>query len=166
MNLARLVCPGLIRIELATQMPLEPEEPYSQERFLWSVKEAVIGELADLLAVSGRIGNVNRLRNDLVNREKKATTGLSDGFAVPHVRTREAREFILGFARSSSGIAFGSLDGQPTHLFFPMVSPPYDDQLYLRIYKQLAEAVTFRGARQKLMEARDEGEILRALKDL
>lgn len=166
MNIARLICPELIRMELLTQMPPEPEEPYNHERFVWSVKEAVVGELADLLALSGRIGNVNRLRNDLINREKKATTGLSDGFAVPHVRTREAREFVIAFARSLPGVAFDSLDGQPAHIFFPMVSPPYDDQLYLRIYKQLAEAVTYRGARRALMEAQDEGEVMRVLKSL
>jgi PTS system fructose-specific IIC component len=109
---------------------------------------------------------VNRLRCDLVNREKKATTGLSNGVAVPHVRTREAREFVVAFARSTPGLEFDSLDGQPAHLFIALVAPPYDDTLYLRIYKQLAEAFVNKDAARILMVARDEGEVIRAFKEL
>jgi mannitol/fructose-specific phosphotransferase system IIA component (Ntr-type) len=166
MNLARLIRPELIRLELQTSMPPEPEEPYNRDRFLWSIKDTVIGELVELLALSGRVGNPNRLRNDIVNREKKATTGLEHGVAVPHVRTREARELVMAFARSTPGIEFGCLDGRLAHIFFAIISPPYDDITYLRIYKQLAEAFTYRDAATTLMEAQDEGEIIRALKNL
>lgn len=164
MNIARLIRPELIRLELRTQMPPEPAEPFDRDRFVWCIKEAVIGELVDLMDLSGRIGNTKRLRSDLLNREKKASTGLSDGVAVPHVRTREAREFLLAFARSTPGVEFGCQDGRRAHIFFAMVSPPYDDTHYLRIYKQLAEAITYRDAARMLMEARNEGEVLRALK--
>jgi mannitol/fructose-specific phosphotransferase system IIA component (Ntr-type) len=166
MILGRLLKPELIRLELQTQSPPEPEEPFDRERFTWALKERVLGELTDLMALSGRIGSVNRLRSDLVSREKKATTGLSHGVAIPHVRTREAREFIVGFARSKPGIDFDCLDGKPAHLFVVLVAPPYDDSLYLRIYRQLAEAFTFKDAAAAFMAARDEGEVIRAFKTL
>ncbi len=153
-------------MELLTQPPPEPEEPYDRERYIWSIKEAVIEELADLVAAGGRVGNVRKLRIDLLNREKKATTGLSHGVAIPHVRSREAREFQMAFARCTPGIEFDSLDKKPSHLFFVFVAPPYDDTLYLRIYKQMAEAFAFRDAARAFMEAQDEGEILRALKQI
>lgn len=165
MNLARMVRPELIRMELQTVAPPEPEEESERERYVWSVKEAVIEELAGLMAESGRVGNPNRLRIDLINREKKATTGLAHGVAVPHVRTREAREFLIGFARSTPGVPFDCLDGAPAHIFLVLIAPPYDDTLYLRIYKQVAEAFTFRDAGRTLLEAENEGEVLRALKD-
>jgi len=166
MNLARLIKPELIRMELHTQMPPEPEEPFNRARFTWSIKEAVLTELGELIAESGRVGSSHRLCTDLINREKKATTGIGQGIAIPHVRTREAREFIMAFARSGPGIEFDSLDGGPTHLFFVFVAPPYDDTLYLRIYKQMAEAFTYRNAAGLFMRAQNEGEVLRALKSL
>lgn len=166
MILGRMLKPELIRLELETVRPAEPEEPYDRQRFVWSIKEAVLDELAGLVAISGRIGSVNRLRNDLVNREKKATTGLANGVAVPHVRTREAREFVVAFARSTPGLEFDCFDGERAHLFIALVAPPYDDTLYLRIYKQLAEAFVNKDAARILMEARDEGEIIRAFKEL
>jgi len=166
MNLARLIRPECIRLELRTIPPPEPEEEADRPRYVWQVKEAVIGELAELMALSGRIGSENRLRNDLVNREKKATTGLGQGVAVPHVRSREAREFLIGFARSTPGLPFDALDGGPAHIFFVLVAPPYDDTQYLRIYKQIAEAFSFHDPSLELMQASSEGEIIRILKDL
>jgi fructose PTS system EIIBC or EIIC component len=166
MNLARYITPERIRLELFTTAPPEPEEPYNREKFRWSVKEAVITELADLVSTSGRVGNVRKLTHDLINRERKATTGLAQGVAIPHVRTREAREFIMAFGRSTAGIDFDCLDGGNAHLFFMFVAPPYDDTLYMRIYRQMAEAFTYEDAAREFLEAQDEGEVIRALKNL
>jgi mannitol/fructose-specific phosphotransferase system IIA component (Ntr-type) len=47
-----------------------------------------------------------------------------------------------------------------------LVAPPYDDVQYLRIYKQLAEAFVNKDAARILMEAADEGEVIRAFKEL
>ena len=166
MILGRILKPELIRLELETS-PLEPPaESVDHERLLWDIKEAALAELAALVAESGRIGSVKRLTTDLINREKKATTGLSHGVAIPHVRTREAREFIAAFARSTPGIDFDCLDGEPAHAFIVLVAPPYDDTLYLRIYKQLAEAIAFHDAARQLREAQDEGEVIRVFKQM
>ena len=166
MNLARIISPDLIRMEMQTTMPEPPEEPYNHESFIWSVKESVIAEVTSLVASSGRVGSAKRLYNDLLNREKKATTGLSQGVAIPHVRTREAREFIMAFIRSTPGIKYDALDGELSHLFFVFVAPPYDDVLYLRIYRQMAEAFSFTNASETFMQAADVGEVIRALKQL
>jgi mannitol/fructose-specific phosphotransferase system IIA component (Ntr-type) len=166
MNLARYIRPEQIRLELKTQPPPAPEEPYDRSRYIWAIKELVLEELADLVGTAGRVGNVRKLYLDLVNREKKATTGLAYGVAIPHVRTREAREFLMAFARCTPGIPFDSLDGGLAHLFFVFIAPPYDDTLYMRIYRQMAEAFTFHDAARAFLEARDEGEVIRALKEI
>jgi mannitol/fructose-specific phosphotransferase system IIA component (Ntr-type) len=101
---------------------------------------------------------------DFVNREKKATTGIGDGVAIPHIRSLQAKEFMMGFARSSHGYDFDSLDGQPAHLFFIMASPPYDDNMYLRVFKALAEMLQYDTFRRELMEVSSPWEIIRAVK--
>ncbi|MBD3162753.1 MAG: hypothetical protein GF346_10235, partial [Candidatus Eisenbacteria bacterium] len=76
MNLARLLKPELIKLEMETTPPVEEErDEIPRERYVWRIKEAVLGEIADLIAAGGRIGNRNRLFTDLLNREKKASTG-------------------------------------------------------------------------------------------
>lgn len=164
MNLARLLKPELIKLELETTNPPPADPPLSSERVVWIVKESVLSELTDLIASGARIGNRNKLYNDLLNRERKATTGLAGGVAVPHVRTLEARDLIFAFARSTPGLEFDSLDGEPAHLFFAIVAPPYDDVLYLRIYKQMATAFHTTDIRRSFLEAKDEGEVIRAMR--
>ena len=165
MDLARLLRPELILLELETKEIPEAElGDVPIERYHAELKEQILGELVDLLDRSGRVGSKGKLLADLVNREKKATTGLAHGVAIPHVRTMHARDFLIGFARSTPGIWFDCFDGEPAHLFFVMVAPPYNDISYLRIYKTLAEAFSIRDLRREFMEAQSEGEVLRALK--
>jgi PTS system fructose-specific IIC component len=148
------------------ELPDEECDALSRAKRVFAHKERVLGELVDLLDRSGRIANRRKLHTDLLGREKKASTGLEKGIAVPHVRSRQVKEFLFAFARSTPGIEFDCLDGRPAHLFFVLVAPPSEDQMYLRIYRKLAEAFSFSGEEltAELLEARDEGEILRALR--
>lgn len=165
MNLARLLRPELILLELETRdLPAEEREEIPAQQYLWDIKGRVLGELVDLVDRSGRVSNRNKLYQDLLNRERKATTGLSSGVAIPHVRTIYAKELLVGFARSSAGVEFDCLDERPAHLFFVMVAPPYDDVAYLKFYRQLAEAFSLRDYREEFMAAQSEGEIMRLVK--
>lgn len=165
MNLARLLKPEHVLLELATvDLPEEERAEIPRPQYVARIKESVLAELVDLVNRSGRVSNRNKLLQDLINRERKATTGLSSGVAIPHVRTIYAKELLVGFARSTPGVEFDCLDNQPAHLFFVMVAPPYDDTIYLRLYRQLAEAFSQRDFRMEFMAAQSEGEVLRLVK--
>jgi fructose PTS system EIIBC or EIIC component len=165
MNLGRLLRPELILLELSTRDYSDEErETMTRDQFVWGTKEKVLSELVDLVDRSNRVSNRNKLYLDLVNRERKATTGLANGVAIPHVRTIYAKELLVGFARSTPGVEFDCLDSGPAHLFFVMVAPPYDDTAYLKLYRQLAEAFSGRDFRNEFMAAETEGEIVRLVK--
>lgn len=167
MNLARHLDPELILLELrTTDLPEEEREEIPREKYVLAQKEKILAELVELLARSDRVANRNKLLTDLWNREKRAGTGLKMGIAVPHVRTGHVKECLFAFARSTKGLEFGCLDGRPAHLFFVLVTPPYEDALYLRLYKQLATAFSYAGEEllREFLEARDAGEILRAMR--
>jgi len=167
MNIARYLRPDLIKMELETDPEAfadgESERP---DRLLWEVKQAVLEELVELLERSGKIGNRSKLFTDLFNREKKATTGLESGVAIPHVRTIQAKDFVIAFARSTEGIDFDALDKRPSHLFFVMVSPPYDDRTYLKALKDLMTLVRMEEFRRSLLEAQSEHEIIKTFKEM
>jgi mannitol/fructose-specific phosphotransferase system IIA component (Ntr-type) len=165
MNLARLMKPERILLELATRnLPEDEREEMPQDQYVWSMKERVLSELVELVDRSNRVSNRHKLFHDLLNRERKATTGLASGVAIPHVRTIYAKELLVGFARSTPGVEFDCLDGGLAHLFFIMVAPPYDDTSYLRLYRQLAQTLSVRDYRQEFMEATSEGEVVRLVK--
>jgi mannitol/fructose-specific phosphotransferase system IIA component (Ntr-type) len=162
MNIARYISEKAIKLEMTTVV--EPlEEGMSVERWRQRGKEQILVELVGLLENGGRTGNQTKLILDFVNREKKASTGLTHGIAFPHIRSMQAKEFMLGFARSAKGYDFGALDGLPTNLFFVMAAPPYDDALYLRVFKALSEILRYETVRDELMQITSPGEVIRIL---
>jgi mannitol/fructose-specific phosphotransferase system IIA component (Ntr-type) len=146
-NFRRILAASSMRFELHTQLLPEPGPPPPEEfephsaANLGRIREAVLGELCDLLSATDAVTNPSRLLRDLHNREKRTGTAIGDGIAVPHVRTVQARRFAMAFARSREGLPFFAADGEPVHLFFGMVAPPYDDRQYLAVYRDLASSL-------------------------
>lgn len=169
MNLARRLAQDLILLEMATlEVPEEEREEISPAKYLAAQKEKILEELVGLLWRSGRIASRRKLLTDLLGRERKASTGLERGVAVPHVRTAQAREFVFAFARSTPGLAFDCRDSRPAHLFFVLVAPPRDDKTYLDVFRKIALAFSgdSEAVLREFLEARDEGEVLRAMRHL
>ena len=141
-----------------------PAEGVSLKRWHLEAKSKIINELVSILENDSRIGNRTKLVTDFINREKKATTGIGNGVALPHIRSLQAKDFMVAFARSAQGYDFESLDDEPVHLFFIMAAPPYDDSLYLKVFKSLAEMLQYESFRQELMSVESPGEIIRAIR--
>ena len=165
MNISRYMSERLVKLEMDTQID-PPEEGISIERWRQQSKAQILFELVDLLDENARVGNRNKLLLDFVNREKKASTAIGGGIAIPHIRSKHAAEFMMAFARSAKGYDFESLDGKPTHLFFIMAAPPYDDSLYLRVFKALAEMLQYDTFRRELMSITSPGELIRAIRSM
>ncbi len=165
MNIARFMKEDMIVLNLQVEQEPPPEEPNSykwQERN----KERILAELVTILDKSGRTGNNCKLLTDFINRERKATTAIGHGIAVPHVRTMQAKEFLIGFARANEGYNFDSPDSEPVKLFFIMAAPPYDDNFYLKIFKGLAETLQYETFRHELLTAKEPYDIIRAFKKM
>jgi PTS system fructose-specific IIC component len=165
MNLTRYLSEELIVLDMRPPLP-EPEEPdFNREKFRQQQKETVLAELTDLLERSGNVINKRKLLTDLINRERRASTGLSRGIAVPHVRTSNIRELTIAITRSREGIDFDAADEGLSHFFFIVVAPPHgNEDLYLKIYKHLAEVTAFEGALGELLEVESAGEMIRLLR--
>lgn len=166
-NILRFLDPACMRMSLlAEPTPAADEETEQQkERRLVKDKEMVLQELAEILDASGQIVNPTKFYKDMLNRERKATTAIAPGIAIPHVRSMQVRSFIMGFARApGDGIHFGSLDGDPTRLFFMLASPPYEDKLYLKIYRQFAEMISNDWVVDAFLDAETEQDVLNVLR--
>jgi len=115
MNISRYMNERLVKLEMSTEID-PPEEGMSIEKWRQQSKEKILHELVELLEENSRVGNRNKLLFDFINREKKASTGIGGGVAIPHIRSKHATEFMMAFARSTKGYDFDALDGEPTHL--------------------------------------------------
>ena len=166
MDISRFLKPELVKLTMETEIDSDPDSQAHPDKLLWRRKEAILCELVELLERSGKVGNPKKLLVDFLNREKKASTGIGHGIAVPHIRSMQAKEMIIGFARSVEGYDFDSMDNGSVHLFFVMAAPPYDDSLYLKVFKALAQMLSFDYFREELLEASSEYEVIRAIKKM
>lgn len=134
------------------------------------LKDEVVDELTDLFMATGQIRNRSKFHHDLVSRERKASTAIGKGLALPHVRSMQPRQFCMIFARSRDGVEYASPDGEPVHLIFGMAAPSYDERMsneYLQIYKWIARCFKEEDwLPAALLQAEDEHEIIGILSGL
>lgn len=162
-RLTRYLKASLVQLDLQTTPPDPIPETLSRARLVETIKEGVLREIVELLDRTGKVANPSKLLVDLMNRERKSSTAVGNGLAIPHVRTMQAREFAMAFARSRRGLDFDAPDGRPVHLFICCVAPPYDDRVYTQVYKRLGQVFGRPATFRELLEAHDEHEVVRIL---
>jgi PTS system nitrogen regulatory IIA component len=118
-------------------------------------KLGVLRELASHLAERhGRL-TPEDLTRVLVDREELASTAIGEGVAVPHGKMRAVEGIIACLGRSRGGVDFGSMDGQPTHLFFVMVAPESSTGAHLKALARISRVFKDAQFRRQLLEASD-----------
>lgn len=90
-----------------------------------AVKQQVVGEMVAALRKSGyfRDDDLHDIVRAVMRREELGTTGIGHGIAIPHSRHQSVDRLIGTLALSRTGLPFESLDGEPVHVFFLLVSP-------------------------------------------
>ena len=174
MNPLRYLDPKCIRLHCQTEvLPASDDETEAQARKRRLVtKENFLHEFAELLDLSGNIVNPTKFSKDLINRERKATTALAPGLAIPHVRSSQVRVFTMGFARvDGDGVDLDSLDGSPTQVFFLLAGPndrdkPEQDRIFLKLYRQIAEMMKHEWVLPALIDAENEQDVMNIFRGL
>jgi PTS system nitrogen regulatory IIA component len=118
-------------------------------------KEGVLAEMA--ARVEERHPGLKRqeLLQILQERERLGSTGIGDGIAVPHGKLRGARELVMVFGRSRTGVEFSALDGRPVYLFFLLVAPDDAIGIHLKMLARISRILKDPAVRKALLEAPD-----------
>ena len=82
--------------------------------------QAIAQHFASLVAIDQRI-----IFETLMTREKLGSTGLGQGFAIPHGRVKGLKQVIGLFARLAQPIDYDAVDGKPVDLVFALLSPDH-----------------------------------------
>lgn len=130
-------------------------------------KDSAIREMANLLAATGKVNDVDELVRTALRREAQGTTGLGEEIAIPHAKTDAVTSPVVGFARSAEGIEWGAIDGTKAKLIF-MISVPEaaaGDE-HLRILALLSRKLMDTGFRARLEAAPDDAAILDVLREV
>ncbi|MGG7573290.1 PTS fructose transporter subunit IIABC [Streptomyces sirii] len=100
-------------------------------------KDAAARSLAERMAASGRVTDLEGFLADVAAREAQMPTGLDGGIGIPHCRSAHVTEPTLAFGRRAGGIDFGAPDG-PADLIFLIAAPAGGDADHLSILSTLA----------------------------
>ncbi|WP_411844268.1 fructose-specific PTS transporter subunit EIIC [Salinicoccus sp. HZC-1] len=126
-------------------------------------KDAVIRELVEGLYEADRITDQDKFEAAIHKRESQSTTGVGDGIAIPHAQTAEVKQPAIMFGRSKSGIDYASMDGHPAFLFFMIAAPQGQATTHLDALAKLSTILMNEEAREKLMAAETEKEIIQTI---
>ncbi|MGD6888701.1 PTS fructose transporter subunit IIABC [Bacillus mobilis] len=126
-----------------------------------SNKEAVIDQLVEKLDGANRLNSKVEFKEAIIKRELQSTTGIGEGIAIPHAKTKAVKQPAICFGRSVSGINYESLDGQPAHLFFMIAASEGANNTHLETLSRLSTLLMDEGFRKQLLDAKDEEDLLR-----
>jgi fructose-specific phosphotransferase system IIA component len=101
-------------------------------------KDEALEEMVDLLVRAGRIRDRAGLLRALQDREKKISTGVGEGIALPHCACAELSAPVFAVARKPAGLDFEALDGKPVRLLFLLAGPKDQPAAQLRLLSRLA----------------------------
>lgn len=126
-------------------------------------KKDAIEELCDVLYTNGKLIDKKKFVKAVLKREKKVSTGIGMGIAVPHAKSRYAKEASFAFGRSTDGIDFKSIDGTPAHFIFLIAVPEGADQEHLDILSGITMKLMHEEIRNSIYNAQSASDILKIL---
>jgi fructose-specific phosphotransferase system IIA component len=86
-------------------------------------KESCIKELVQLLERAHHIHTKGEILSKVLQRESMMSTGIGNGVAIPHGKTRQLDRLVAACGVARAGIDFDAMDGEPARLFILLVSP-------------------------------------------
>lgn len=120
----------------------------------------VIDQLVDVLDRAGKLSDAKEYKAGILKREEQSTTGIGEGIAIPHAKTKAVKSAAIAFGKSVNGIDYDSLDGQPAHLFFMIAAPDGANNTHLEALARLSSILMKNEVREALLKANTEREIL------
>ncbi len=127
-------------------------------------KESLILEIVDCLYRNKNIKDKKAILEDLLGREKRGSTGIGEGIAIPHARISGLKEVVLFVGLSRRGIDFSSLDGKPVYLIVLFLTPLLESELHLKILSKVAQLLNNKVFVKRMLECSSNDELNRILK--
>jgi len=133
--------------------------------FSSSSKEGIINEMIDLLKSDENIIDLEKIRVVVLEREKIMSTGIGNGFALPHGKTDGVKEIVAVFGKLKDPIEFESIDGKPVSLIFLMVGREDAVSDHIKMLSKISRIISKDEVHDKLLNAETAGEILKIFEE-
>ena len=123
-------------------------------------KNEIIDAMIDLVAKSPKVLDKEKVRNAIYEREKIMSTGVGNGFAIPHGKTDAVSDIVAAFAVTAEPIDYQSLDEKPVRLVFLLVGKDNMVGPHIKLLSRISRLMNKEEFRKRLTEITSAQEIL------
>ncbi|MDF3128151.1 PTS sugar transporter subunit IIA [Kiritimatiellaeota bacterium B1221] len=122
-------------------------------------KQGIIEELLELIVRTGRVSDRKAVLKAVLDREKKMSTGMHHGLAIPHGKTDTVDTLLGAVGILPEGVDFDSQDGEPTRIFILTVSPVNRSGPHIQFLAEISRMMNRQDIREALLATASEDEI-------
>lgn len=126
-------------------------------------RSSAVQELLLPLAQNHIIVSCEECLESILKRERRMSTGVGKGVALPHGLSDSVKEVAMVMGISLEGIDFKAVDGALCHIFVLLISPASEPAKHLKLLGRITKLLSDGKLRSALMEARTPEEVLETL---
>jgi fructose-specific phosphotransferase system IIA component len=129
-----------------------------------STKNEIIDAMIDLVGKSPKVMDKEKVRESIFEREEIMSTGVGNGFAIPHGKTDAVSDIVAAFAVTAEPIDYQSLDEKPVRLVFLLVGKDNMVGPHIKLLSRISRLMNKEEFRNRLIEMKTPREILETFK--
>ena len=126
-------------------------------------KVEIINELLDILVAAKKIEDRPAAFAAIMDREKKMSTGMKHGIAIPHGKSPTVNDLVACIGISDAPVDFDALDREPCRIFIMTLSPAEKTGPHLQFLAEVSLLFKSTQKREEILKAESAEEILNIL---
>ena len=123
-------------------------------------KEQIIGAMIDLISGSQKVIDKQKVREAIFERERIMSTGVGNGFAIPHGKTDAVSDIVAAFAITAQPIDYQALDEKPVRLVFLLVGKDNMIGPHIKLLSRISRLMNKEEFRKRLLNLKTSKEIM------
>ncbi len=127
-------------------------------------KDEIINTMIEIIGDSKKVTDKEKVRQAIFEREKIMSTGVGNGFAIPHGKTDAVSDIVAAFAVTEEAIDYQSLDEQPVRLVFLLVGKDNMVGPHIKLLSRISRLMNKEDFRKKLLNAASPSDVLEVFK--
>tara|TARA_B100001063_G_C16740018_1_gene544222 strand:- start:1020 stop:1478 length:459 start_codon:yes stop_codon:yes gene_type:complete len=126
-------------------------------------KKSILEKLSLILSKSSGIG-VDKIFNELYEREKLGSTSVGNGVAIPHARIKGVDSPFVSVITLDNPIDFDNIDNLDVDIIVCLIVPYEETENHLAVLACFSEILDKISNRKKLRSARNSEQVIDCLK--
>lgn len=124
-----------------------------------TTKAGIIEEMVDRLVAAGKLQDRKAVLEAIFERERKMSTGMQNGVAIPHGKTDSVKELVAGVGLQKAGVDFSAMDGKPSTIFILTLSPVTRTGPHIQFVAEISRLLCKNDACKRILQAKTHQEI-------